>query len=71
MKKWHWIILGILTVISLIVEFTMVEHHGDHWWSHIPAFYIILGLAGSSAIIFISRWLGTLIILSDEDYYDR
>lgn len=71
MKKWHWIILGILTVISLIVEFTVVEHHGDHWWSPIPAFYIILGLVGSSAIIFISRWLGKLIILSDEDYYDR
>lgn len=70
MKNWYWIALGILTLISLIVEFTMVEHHGDHWWSHIPAFYIILGFIGSAIIIFVSRWLAKFIILSDEDYYD-
>ncbi len=71
MKNWHWITLGILAVISLIVEFTMVEHHGDHWWSHIPAFYVILGFVGAALIIYISKWLGEFIILSDEDYYDR
>lgn len=71
MKKWHWTILGLLAVISLIVEFTVVEHHGEHWWSNIPAFYAILGFAGSIAVIYISRWLGKFIILSDEDYYDR
>lgn len=71
MKNRHWIALGGLAVISLIIEFTLVEHHGDHWWSHIPAFYVILGFIGSIVIIYISRWLGKLIILSDEDYYDR
>lgn len=70
MKNRHWIILGILTVISLIVEFTMVSHHGDHWWSSIPAFYILLGFIGSALIIYISGWLAKFIILRDEDYYD-
>lgn len=71
MKKWHWIALGVLAVITLIVEFTMVDHHGDHWWSSIPAFYMLLGFFGSAVVIYISRWLGKFIILSDEDYYDR
>jgi hypothetical protein len=71
MKNWHWIVLGALAVLSLIIEFTMVEHHGDHWWSSIPAFYIFLGILGSILLIFLSRWLGKLFILSDEDYYDR
>ena len=71
MKNWHWIAIGILALISLIVEYTMVEHHGDHWWSHIPSFYVLLGFLGSVVVIYLSRWLGKLIILSDEDYYDR
>lgn len=71
MKNQYWIALGVLALISIIVDFTMVEHNGDHWWSHIPAFYIWLGLFGSILIIYVSRWLGKFFILSDEDYYDR
>lgn len=69
MKQWHWIALGILTVISLILEFTMVEGH--HWWNKIPGFYIIMGFAGCMILIYFSKWLGKLYILNDEDYYDR
>lgn len=71
MKKSHWIALGVLACISVVVDFTMVEHGDEHWWSHIPAFYIWLGLFGSAIVIFVTRWLGNLFILSDEDYYDR
>jgi low affinity Fe/Cu permease len=70
MKKWHWIALGILTVISLIVEFTMLAGYDSHWWNKIPGFYIIWGFISCVAIIYISKWLGKLFILSDEDYYD-
>lgn len=70
MKKWHWIILGVLTVISLIVEFTMLADYDSHWWNQIPGFYIIWGFIGCAAVIYISKWLGSLFILSDEDYYN-
>ncbi len=70
MKRWHWIALGILTLISLIAEFTIVEH-GKHWWSHVPAFYILWGFIGCVAIIYISKWFGKFIVQRDEDYYDK
>ncbi|MEL7835200.1 hypothetical protein [Fodinibius sp. Rm-B-1B1-1] len=71
MKKWHWIALGIVFLISLILEFTFLADYDSHWWNHIPAFYAIWGFVGCVAIIYISKWLGKFFILSDEDYYDR
>lgn len=71
MKRWHWIALGILTAISLVVEFTMLADYDAHWWNRIPGFYIIWGFISCAAIIYVSKWLGKLFILSDEDYYDR
>lgn len=71
MKKWHWIVLGVLTIISLIVEFTMLADYDSHWWNAIPGFYIIMGFLGCMGLIYFSKWLGKLYILNDEDYYDR
>lgn len=71
MKKWHWIALGVAFIISLILEFGFMEIKNPHWWNHIPTFYAIWGFVSCVAIIYISKWLGKLFILSDEDYYDR
>ncbi|MDZ7658635.1 hypothetical protein [Fodinibius sp.] len=71
MKKWHWISLGIVFIISLVLEFTFLSGYDSHWWNHIPAFYALWGFVGCVGIIYISKWLGKLFILSDEDYYDR
>jgi predicted tellurium resistance membrane protein TerC len=71
MKRWHWIALTLLTILTLIAEFTIVKHHGDHWWSHIPGFYILWGFIGCVAIIYLSKWFGKYLIQRDEDYYDK
>lgn len=71
MKTWHWIALGIITVISLILEFTFLADYDSHWWNRVPGFYIYWGFIGCVAIIYISKWLGKLFILSEEEYYDR
>ncbi|MEX0607847.1 MAG: hypothetical protein WD016_06375 [Balneolaceae bacterium] len=71
MKKWHWIALGVIAAITLVLEFTLLADYDSHWWNSVPAFYMLWGFIGSVAVIFISRWLGKLFILSDEDYYDR
>lgn len=71
MKTWLWIVLGVIFVISLILEFTFLSDYASHWWNHIPAFYALWGFIGCVAIIYISRWLGKLFILSEQDYYDR
>ncbi|MEX0945529.1 MAG: hypothetical protein WD513_02410 [Balneolaceae bacterium] len=71
MKTWHWIALGILTLISLILEFTLLADYKSHWWNYIPGFYIIWGFISCVLIIYISKWLGKLFIFKNEQYYDR
>lgn len=71
MKAWHWIALTILTLASLILEFTVLSGYDTHWWNAIPGFYIIWGFLGSVTIIYVSKWLGKLFIYKDEQYYDR
>ena len=71
MKKWHWIAMAVLTVISLIVEFTYLADYKSHWWNYVPAFYIIWGFVSCAVIIYVSQWLGKLYIFREEDYYDH
>lgn len=71
MKTWHWIALGIITLISLVLEFVFLADYDSHWWNSIPGFYIIWGFLSCVAIIYISKWIGKLFILSEEDYYDN
>lgn len=72
MKKWHWIALGVLTIISIVVELTIVSggEHGAHWWSVIPLFYILFGFIGCIVIVFFSKTLGKIFLQKKEDYYD-
>lgn len=70
MNKINWIILGVITLISIIVELTMeVDPSHAHWWNSIPGFYIIFGFIGCVAIIVISKALGKIFIQKKEDYY--
>ena len=71
MKKWHWVALGVLTVISLILEFTFLADYDSHWWNSIPAFYAIWGFLSCIVIIYVSKWLGKLLIFRKENYYDN
>lgn len=71
MKKWHWLILALLTLLSLIVEFSM-HHDSSHsqWWISIPAFWIFFGLFGCIILIIFAKTLGKLLLNKKEDYYD-
>jgi hypothetical protein len=68
MNKIHWIILAVITLLSLIGQYA-VEHH--HWWDMIPGFYAIYGFVGCILIVKVSKWYGKKISFRDEDYYDR
>jgi len=70
MKKWHWLGLALLTVFSLVVEFSM--HHNSthhHWWTSIPAFWIFFGFLGCIILIIFAKTLGKLLLNKKEDYY--
>ncbi|MEX1062064.1 MAG: hypothetical protein WEC12_00560 [Balneolaceae bacterium] len=70
MKNRYWITLGLLTLISLILEFTMLVDYDEHWWNLVPAFYIIWGFTSCVLIIYVSEWLSKLFLFKDESYYD-
>jgi lipoprotein signal peptidase len=69
MKKWPWLILAFILVISIAGEF-MSHHESHHWWSHIPLFYMILGAVGSVLLIIFCKFLLIHLIVKHEDYYD-
>jgi len=71
MKNWHWILLGLLLIVSLILEFTYLADYDSHWWNSVPAFYALWGGLGAFVLIFGSKVIGKIFILSEEDYYDR
>lgn len=71
MKTWHWITLGILTLISLVLEFTMLAGYDSHWWNAIPGFYIIWGFLSCAVAIYVSKWTGKFFLYRDETYYDH
>ncbi|MFO7445896.1 MAG: hypothetical protein R6W90_05985 [Ignavibacteriaceae bacterium] len=71
MKKWQWISLVIITIASLAVEFFFLGEYEKHWWSAIPGFYIIFGFIGCTAIIFLSKAYGKMLVQRKEDYYQR
>jgi len=71
MKKWHWEVLALLTIVSIIVEFTMChgEAHGFHWWSTIPLFWIGFGFIGCVLLIAFAKFFLAPFIYKKEDYY--
>ncbi len=70
MKNWHWIILGILFVITLGFEFTVLADYDSHWWNAIPAFYAIFGFVCCVAIIYVAKFIAKNIVNRDINYYD-
>lgn len=71
MKTRHWIVLGVLILITLILEFTVLADYHHHWWNSIPMFYGIYGLLVCVVIIYAAKGLGKLFIFRNEQYYDR
>lgn len=71
MKPIHWILLGLLTLGTLILQYFGPEHPHPHAWDHIPLFYAAFGFLGCIGIIVVSKALGKRLLQKPEDYYDR
>lgn len=70
MKTWHWILLALAILASLVLEFTVLADYDSHWWNAVPAFYSIWGFASCMALTFVAKGLGKLFLYQDEKYYD-
>ena len=69
MKKIHWILLAVITLISLIGQYSVEHHH--HVWDLIPGFYAFFGFIGCILIVKVSKWYGKKLVFRDEEYYDK
>jgi hypothetical protein len=70
MKTIHWIILGIILVITLALEFTVLAGYDSHWWNAIPAFYAIFGFVMCLALIYSAKFIAKKLLNRDINYYD-
>lgn len=70
MKNWHWIVLGILFLVTLIFEFTYLSDYDSHWWNAIPAFYALFGFISCTIIIYVGKFIAKNIVNRDINYYD-
>jgi len=71
MKNWQWIALGVLLLITLLFEFTILADYDSHWWNAVPAFYAIWGFLITMLLIYAGKFISTTIVKRDPDYYDR
>lgn len=72
MKRWHWIVLSAVVLVSVVVELVAPRdpEKATHWWNAIPAFYALFGFVGCAVIILFSKVIGKLFVLKKENYYD-
>lgn len=71
MRPYHWILLGLLTLGTVLLNHLGPEHPHPHAWDRIPLFYAFFGFVGCVAIIVVSKALGKAFLQQDEDYYER
>jgi hypothetical protein len=68
MTRWRWLALALVVAVSLVAQQLFEPHY---LWERLPGFYALYGFAGCTAIIFLSKWYGKLLVQRKEEYYDR
>jgi hypothetical protein len=72
MKRWQWILLGLVTVLSLLGQYLgHDDHHDAGWWEQVPGFWAIYGFVGCVLIIVGSKAIGGILLQRKEDYFDE
>lgn len=71
MRTYHWILLIILTLGTLLLSHFGRGPSHPHAWDRIPLFYAAFGFVGCILIIFVSKALGKAFLQKKEDYYER
>ena len=60
---------GIL-VLLVMVDFIIPRHDVHFFGDKIPGFWSLFGFTACVVIIIVSKWLGKIGLMKDEDYYD-
>ena len=58
-------------IILIIVDFIIPRHEIHFFGDKIPAFWSLFGFFACVLIIILSKWIGHLGLMKDENYYDE
>ena len=67
MKKIAYAVL----IFIIIMDFFIPRHEIHFFGDEIPGFWSIFGFIACILIILISKWIGRLGIMQDENYYNE
>lgn len=69
-KKVKIIAYGVLALL-IAVDFIIPRHEIHFFGDKIPGFWSFFGFIACVLIIVVSKWIGHLWLMKDENYYDR
>jgi uncharacterized membrane protein len=58
------------TVLAVAGGVFLPSGEGHGWWDSVPLFWSLFGFVGCVVIIYVSKWLGTVLLQKKEEYYD-
>ena len=58
-------------ILIVIIDFFIPRHEIHFFGDRIPGFWSLFGLVACILIILISKWIGHLGIMQDENYYNE
>ena len=58
-------------IILIIVDFIVPRHEIHFFGDKIPGFWSLFGLIACVLIIIVSKWIGHMGLMKDENYYDE
>ena len=58
-------------VLIIVVDFIIPRHEIHFFGDGIPGFWSLFGFVACILIILISKWIGHLGIMQDENYYNE
>ena len=70
-KRWSYVALAGIALGEILVPRLFPADHAHFWFEDLPAFGSGFGLLSCVLIIKVSKLLGKLWLMRDEDYYER
>ena len=58
-------------IILIVVDFIIPRHEIHFFGDNIPGFWSLFGFIACVLIIIVSKWIGHLGLMQDENYYDE
>ena len=73
MKTIGWLLIVVIAIATLVagLAFPSSAHGSGYLWDYIPGFYILFGFAGGVLLAAFAKFIGKLVVLKKEDYYNE